>query len=203
MPARRDFDSAAAAWDEKPQRVRLAEDIFAAMTAHLPLSREWDVMELGCGTGLVTLRLAPQVAGIVALDGSQAMLDRLEEKTKETGQGNIRAVHIDLERDELPQGPFHLVAAAMLLHHIPDVAQLLGSLRGLLHPGGWIALADLAAEDGSFHDDPTGVFHRGFSAERMAELLTEAGFSSVSVVKASEITKGERRYPVLLTLGRR
>lgn len=203
MSTRRDFDSVAAAWDEKPQRVRLAEDVFATMAAHLPLSREWDVMELGCGTGLVTLMLAPRVAGIVALDGSRGMLERLEVKMKEMEQGNIRTAQIDLERDELPRGPFHLVTAAMLLHHIPHVAQLLDSLRGLLHPGGWIALADLAAEDGSFHDDPTGVFHHGFSAEQMTELLTEAGFSSVSVVKASEIAKGERRYPVLLVLGRR
>lgn len=203
MPVRRDFDSAAAAWDEKPQRIRLAEDVFAAMAAHLPLSHEWDIMELGCGTGLVTLKLAPQVGSIVALDGSRGMLGRLEEKMREAHQANVRTVHADLEQGALPPGPYHLITSAMLLHHIPDVAQLLRSLHGLLHPGGWIALADLAAENGSFHDDPTGVFHHGFSAERMTELLTEAGFSSVSVVQASEITKGERCYPVLLTLGRR
>jgi len=91
----------------------------------------------------------------------------------------------------------------MLLHHIPDPEPLIRSLREVLHPGGWIALADLDAEDGSFHDDPTGLFHHGFSRERMTELLTDAGFASVAVVNASEIIKEKRRYPVLLTLGRR
>ena len=203
MHNKRDFDAAAAKWDEKPRRVRLAQDIFAAMTTHLPISTEWDVMELGCGTGLLTLRLAPKVGNIVALDGAKGMLSRLEEKLREAQQTNVRTVHIDLERDELPKGPFHLVAAAMLLHHIPDPEPLIRSLRGVLHPGGWIALADLDAEDGSFHDDPTGLFHHGFSRDRMTELLTDAGFASVAVVNASEIIKGERRYPVLLTLGRR
>jgi len=79
MHNKRDFDAAAARWDEKPRRVRLAEDIFAAMTTHLPLSTDWDVMELGCGTGLLTLRLAPKVGNIVALDGAKGMLSRLEE----------------------------------------------------------------------------------------------------------------------------
>ena len=58
MTERRDFDTAAATWD-KPQRVRLATEVAAAMATALPLSREWDAMDFGCGTGLVTLSLTP------------------------------------------------------------------------------------------------------------------------------------------------
>lgn len=200
MSVRRDFDAAAASWDEKPVRVRLADDIAAAMQQHLPLAGSWDMLELGCGTGLLTLRLAPLVKSITAVDGSPGMLEQLNRKIAEGGHQTVRTVQADLERGELPLGPFHLIASAMLLHHIPDLPLLLARLRGLLHPGGWIALADLDAEDGSFHEDATGVFHHGFSRERMTELLLQAGFSGVVVVEASVVAKGERRYPVLLSL---
>lgn len=200
MPVRRDFDAVAANWDEKPVRVRLADDIAAAMKQHLPLTRAWDVLELGCGTGLLTLHLAPLVKSVVAVDGSSGMLERLDLKIAEAGHQAIRTVQVDLERDELPPGPFHLITSAMLLHHIPDLPLLLKRLRGLLHPGGWIALADLDAEDGSFHEDATGIFHHGFSRERMTELLSQAGFSGIVVVEAADVVKGERHYPVLLSL---
>ena len=58
MTQRRDFDAAAAAWDEEPRRVKLAGEIAAAICAKLPLSAEWDALDFGCGTGLVTLQLS-------------------------------------------------------------------------------------------------------------------------------------------------
>lgn len=199
---KRNFDVAAANWDEKPLRVRLADDIATAVQQHLPLNCSWDMLELGCGTGLLTLRLAPLVKSVVAVDGSLGMLEQLSRKIAEAGYQTIRTVQLDLERDELPQGPFHLIAGAMLLHHIPDLSLLLMRLRGLLHPGGWVALADLDAEDGSFHEDATGVFHHGFSREQMTESLLQAGFSDVAVKEASVVVKGNRRYPVLLSVAR-
>lgn len=202
MANQRDFDKAAVTWDEKPQRIKLSNDILTALAAYLPLSKEWDVVELGCGTGLVALGLAPHVGSVAAVDGSAGMLAKLNEKITALGVANVHTRRLDLEHGELPQGPFHLIVAAMLLHHIPDVAQLLASLRRIVQPGGWIALADLDAEDGSFHEDATGVFHHGFSSQQMVMLLAEAGFVSPAAAVVSEIVRGERRYPVLLTVAR-
>jgi hypothetical protein len=78
------------------------------------------------------------------------------------------------------------------------IVPLLLSLKKLLHPGGWVALADLESEDGSFHDDPTGIFHHGFSAEELSGMLKRAGFSSVVVTPVTKVIRGERSYPVLL-----
>lgn len=44
-----------------------------------------------------------------------------------------------------------------MLHHVPDVEGLFASVLGHLEQGGYPAFADLAAEDGSFHDDPEEV----------------------------------------------
>lgn len=197
MTERRDFDTAAATWD-KPQRVRLATEVAAAMTAALPLSREWDAMDFGCGTGLVTLPLAPLVGSILGVDSSANMVEQLNAKVTEQGCGNARAVRLDLEQGELPQGRYHLITSSMTMHHIPEPLPLLRSLRALLHPGGYIAISDLEAEDGSFHGDSLGVFHNGFDHDRFAALLEQAGFTNIRVATATAVVKEGRRYPVFL-----
>jgi len=198
---RRNFDAAALTWDEEPRRVRLAADIAAAIRETVPLSADWDGMDYGCGTGLLTFNLASDLGSIVGMDSSQGMVDRLNARCVETGIRNAHGVRFDLEQGEMPPaGPFHLIASAMTLHHIPEIVPLLTSLRGLLHPGGWIALADLETEDGSFHEDRTGVFHHGFSREELETSLARAGFGSIAIRSVAAVQKREKTYPVLLAV---
>jgi len=53
--------------------------------------------------------------------------------------------------------PFDLAVSQLMLHHVPDVEGLFASVLGHLEQGGYPAFADLAAEDGCFHDDPEEV----------------------------------------------
>jgi 2-polyprenyl-3-methyl-5-hydroxy-6-metoxy-1,4-benzoquinol methylase len=198
MTQRRDFDAAAAAWDEDPQRVKLAGEIADGIQAHLPLSIEWDALDFGCGTGLVTLPLSQHLGSIVGLDSSHGMLERLQNKIQALGCTNVRTTQCNLETGELPPEKFHLITSSMTLHHIPEIVPVLQSLRGLLHPGGWIALADLESENGSFHEDPTGVFHNGFSAEELSNILEKAGFNSISVNSITTVLRKNQLFPVLL-----
>ena len=198
MTERRDFDAAAADWDEKPLRVKLAKEIAATISAVLPLSQKWDAMDFGCGTGLVTLNLARYLGSIVGVDSSLKMVERLNAKAAGQGCTNARAERRDLEQGELPVGRYHLITSAMTMHHIPEIAPLLTAFRNLLHPGGRIALADLEAEDGSFHENPVGVFHHGFSREQFKQLLIQSGFSDIAISTVAEVTKGEASYPVFL-----
>jgi len=198
MTERRDFDAAAADWDEKPRRVKLAREIANAISAALPLAKAWDAMDFGCGTGLVTLNLAPHLGSIIGIDSSLKMVERLNAKVSEQNCTNARGNRLNLEQGELPGGRYHLITSAMTMHHIPEIVPLLTAFRKLLHPGGRVALADLEAEDGSFHDNPTGVFHHGFSHERFTQLLSQSGFTDISITTVTKVSKGERNYPVFL-----
>ncbi len=196
----RDFDAVAGNWDEEPRRVKVAAEVAAAIRDTLNLSTAWDAMDMGCGTGLVTLSLAHQLGSITGIDSSSAMLDKLREKVKASGITNVKTALCDLSAGQLPEGKFHLIISAMTLHHIKDPETLLSSLRSRLYQGGWVALADLEAEDGSFHEDPTGVFHHGFSRTELMSLLATSGFVSISVTEATLMQKGDRMYPILLAV---
>lgn len=198
MTQLKDFDAVALNWDEEPRRVALAGEIAGAILKTLPLSGELDALDFGCGTGLVTLQLAPALRSITGVDSSSGMIDRLDQKIRQAGYSNVRAERCDFDKGELPSGKYHLITSAMTLHHVEKPAPLFRSFKALLHPGGWVALADLESENGSFHEDPTGVFHHGFSADELSSMLTEAGFSSIAVTTATKIVKGGRVYPVFL-----
>lgn len=183
------FDKAAAAWDEKPRRVRLAEDVANAVKSRVPLAPDMDVLDFGCGTGLLTLALQPFVRSVTGVDSSPGMLSVLAEKIQQQGVFNVDTRHLDIEQGDVLAGSYHLVVSSMTLHHIPQVNQVFDQFKNILVPGGYLAVADLDAEGGKFHEDNTGVFHFGFDRAGLARELTAAGFRDVADITASEITK--------------
>ena len=197
MTQQKDFDVASLTWDEEPRRVKLAGEISDSILKSIPLSEEWDALDFGCGTGLVTLQLAPALRSITGVDSSSGMIGQLDKKIGRSGYSNVRVELCDIDKGCLPSGRYHLIASAMTLHHVDKLAPLFQLFKTLLHPGGWVALADLESEDGSFHEDPTGVFHHGFSADELTTMLTMAGFSSIAIT-TTEVIKGDRVYPVFL-----
>lgn len=201
------FDKAASQWDADPGRIALAKGVVAAIREAVPLSPDMTVLDFGAGTGLVTLGLSSFTGRLTALDASQEMLRVLEGKLKALGVANVQTLWCDITKTPLAAAQFDLVVSSMALHHIPDVPQTLRLLRPALRAGGWIALADLDAEDGTFHTDATGVYHQGFDREAVRRWLQASGFSGVAAREAHRIVRSSdngrtREYPVFLVTGR-
>ena len=197
------FDARAQTWDDDPRRRKLAESIFAALEQAVPLRAEWAALDYGAGTGLLALALAARVRRVLAVDSSAGMLAVLAQKAQASG-ANVETRHADFATDALPAGPFDLVASAMTLHHVADVAGLLRKFFALLAPGGRIALADLDAEDGSFHGaNAPGVHHLGFDRAALGRQLADAGFADVRFADAARSEKNGRAYSVFIAAARK
>jgi 2-polyprenyl-3-methyl-5-hydroxy-6-metoxy-1,4-benzoquinol methylase len=202
MPDSRRFDEAAATWDALPRRVELARAVAAAIARKVPLSPDLDLLDFGCGTGLVTLELRPLVRSATGADTSGGMLEILAGKARESGQ-TIETLRLDPENLESLVGRYHLIVSSMALHHVADLAPLFRRFLDRLHPRGSVALADLDREDGSFHEDGAGVFHQGFEREVIRDLLAEAGFVDIEIGTATVTAKGGHDYPIFLATGRK
>jgi len=186
---RRNFDTAAATWDEKPERVKLANDIADAILREAAITEKMNGLDFGCGTGLLTLRLQPLVRTIIGADSSRGMLDILNAKIAAAELDNICSMYLDPDKAEPLMGKYHFIVSAMTLHHVKEIEPLLASFHAALVPGGVLCLADLDLDGGKFHDDNTGVFHFGFDRTALKAALTEAGFGELRDLTAAEIVK--------------
>lgn len=205
---KKDFNKEAAQWDANPGRVKLANEVADAIIREAGPSRDMDVLDFGCGTGLVSLRLQPLVRTIIGVDSSQGMVGVLEGKIRTQGLKNVKTRFVDFEKGGRVEGRFHMLVSSMTLHHVPDTATLLKQWHELLLPGGQLCFADLDAEDGSFHGDNTGVFHLGFDREHLKELLLAAGFRDIRDTTATRMMrdvegKGKREFPVFLIVAKK
>jgi 2-polyprenyl-3-methyl-5-hydroxy-6-metoxy-1,4-benzoquinol methylase len=193
------FDEKAKTWDEDPRRVAMGAAIARAVQAKLGGGQRPRLLDYGCGTGLCSLPLARRCASVLGVDSSTEMLAQLQAKARAAGLTHVTTRRHDLTAKPLTGPEFDVILCAMTLHHVQDVGALLQRFHSLLAPGGLLALADLDAEDGSFHQDRRGVEHDGFERDWIREQLRAAGFARVEFETAYEIERGNRRYPVFLT----
>jgi cyclopropane fatty-acyl-phospholipid synthase-like methyltransferase len=197
------FDQAAATWDEQPWRAQLARAVADEITHQIHLSHDTDMLDFGCGTGLLTLALQPLVRSVTGADASAGMLDVLRQKVQAQGLANVETILLDPGVPLSLDARFHLIVSSMALHHVANLAPLFSRFHEQLEPGGRIALADLDREDGSFHEDTRDVFHLGFERSELQTLLAAAGFVGLDVTTATITRKENRDYPVFLITGRR
>lgn len=205
---KRDFDQAAATWDEKPQRVKLAGEVADAIIREVPLTTDMNALDFGCGTGLLTLRLQPFVRTIIGADSSRGMLDILNAKIVAAGLDNICSMHCDPAQGDVLKGKYHLIVSSMTLHHIQEIEPLFALFHAAMISGGILCLADLDLDEGQFHTDSTGVFHDGFDRAAVRAALTAAGFVEVRDLTATEIVKPAadgtmRSFSVFLMLAKK
>lgn len=205
---KRDFDTAAATWDDNPARVAITRRVSEAMIAQLPLAPGMKLLDYGCGTGLVTLALQPQVGEIVAADSSAGMLAALRGKIESSGLPNVRTLPVDLEAEDLAEGGFDVIVSSMTLHHIQQADLVVRKLAQALVEGGLLAIADLDAGSEAFHPDNTGVMHYGFGVDRRQEMFQAAWLREIRTVEAARFERPGadgvlREFRILLTIGRR
>ena len=199
---RKNFDNEAINWDTDNAKVLMAKAISGPMINSNRININQDVLDFGCGTGLVTLEILPFVKSIVGVDSSTGMLERLHEKIVHNNLSNITCQFVNFEQGVPIQGHFDLIISSMTAHHIPSTLDLFKEWFSALRKNGQLCFADLVTEDGSFHSDNTGVFHHGFNIKDLENKLEEVGFvdiqSSIATTIKKEVNGGLRQYPIFL-----
>lgn len=135
----RAFAASVASYD---QAASVQDRVAAALAARLPaLPARARVLEIGCGTGLFSARLAAAYpdAELTLSDIAAPMV----EATYIRLSGRGLYLPLDGERPEAAGGRFALVAASLVFQWFDDLAGGLRRLAGLLVPGGRLVFATL------------------------------------------------------------
>lgn len=183
-------------WDMNSRRVKNAQSISGLILKNIPLSKEMVVMDLGAGTGLLSYFIAPYVKKIVALDTSPSMLEEFQAKSDEF-EAQTETILSDIMKYD-KESEYDFIVSSMTIHHIEDIKALFSKLYKLLKPNGYIAIADLDTEDGTFHSEDTGVFHHGFDRDILKNMAKNVGFKDINIQTASIINKPHKDFSVFL-----
>ena len=102
-------------------------------------------VDLGAGTGFVTIAFAPLVSSVLAVDISPAMAESLAERAAEAGLSNVRTEVADLKDLRLPPGSADLIVSSYALHHLRDADKRALAVEAArwLRPGGRLVVADM------------------------------------------------------------
>jgi 2-polyprenyl-3-methyl-5-hydroxy-6-metoxy-1,4-benzoquinol methylase len=134
------------------------------------------------------------------------MLTVLTEKLAAQPMPHMRPLKLDLATDPPPDERYDLIYSLMTFHHIADTDKILADLFALLTPGGYLCIADLDSEDGSFHG-PDFDGHKDFDRDDLGRKATHAGFRSVGFRTVFRMTKsvdqGQNEFPVFLMVARK
>ena len=196
------FNAEAANWDANPLVHAASAEALTALLQRYPdlqiqsPGHGLDVLEIGCGTGILSFNIAPYVRQVVAIDAAEGMIDVLKQKLAQEGVAkNIVPVAVLLEDPEdeaLPAAQdgkggrmkFDLILSHLVLHHIPDLQGVLKTMLGCLKTGGTVALTDFedfGPEARRFHPHAkmAGVERHGINVQKMTELMEEVGYKNV------------------------
>ena len=150
-----------------------------------------DVLDIGCGSGGITLRLAEMHgAGTVAgIDVEAPVLARAAQRAK-ARRLDVRVTFRQVEPGPLPFEPesFDIVFSKDAIVHIQDKERLMADVFAILRPGGWFAASDwLIGHDGEpspemlHYLEMEGLSFGMASPGRYARALEVAGFVNVAV----------------------
>jgi len=121
------------------------DEMTARLIDYLPAEPR-SILELGCGTGNLSLLLAHNFprASLTLVDGSADMIALTRSRIGESGLSVSKPSYVTAQFEELalPESSFDLVVSSISLHHVADKANLYRRIRTLLRAGGSFCFAD-------------------------------------------------------------
>jgi malonyl-CoA O-methyltransferase len=110
-----------------------------------------DVLEIGCGTGRHTVKLAHARRGnrVTAIDASAGMLAVASQRLAEAKEGGmLRLIHADFmnlesNSSEAWEFSYDVAVAALVLEHISDLTRLFSNVSRVLRPGGCLYVSEI------------------------------------------------------------
>ena len=139
------------------------------------------VADLGCGEGYLTVETSRWASRVIAVDRSEAVLARARALAARRRVSNVRWKCGELEQLPLRGESVDVALLSQALHHAEDPARAIAEAVRILVPGGRLLILDLRDHDQAWVRARLGDRWLGFSEQRLAAWLSEAGLTGVKV----------------------
>ncbi|WP_394223208.1 class I SAM-dependent DNA methyltransferase [Alteromonas gracilis] len=189
------WDDYAEGWDSNADVIEYAKNAFEALCDYTSL-KGLRVLDFGCGTGLLSEKIAKVAESVVAVDSSPKMIDVLDKKKI----ANVSTLSCEISKDSenehpILKGGFDLIVASSVCAFVPDFEKTLSDLRLLLKEEGAFVQWDWKRtnEGGDF----------GFTEDMIKNAYLNVGLSTVRVTEAFSLTSQKSTMQVLMGIATR
>jgi len=188
------WDDYADEWDSNEDAILYSKKAFKTLVDQVSLVG-LNVLDFGCGTGLLTEQISPLANKIVALDTSKEMVSVLNNKNLP----NVTTLSEPLSEDTINkktslQKKFNLIVASSVLGFIPEYKSTLIILKSLLASDGILVQWDWLS--------PSNESDFGLSEEKVESAYKEAGFKLISIKKPFSLTSSKDTMTVLMAVAK-
>ncbi len=204
------YDLAAKFYDEKEKYLNSFEqNKLIPMLGDVPDKR---VLDVGAGTGRLSIMLAKRGAQVTALDVSPKMLEMIREKCRRDVACNVSTVVGDAESLPFEDNSFDIVTAAFLIVHLKDPKRFFDEVYRVLKDGGIFVVTNINQKDPPEVKTPDGniiiesFYHR---PEQVIEILKELAFGIEKEIFVGEkpdeehIVRGKKYWVNQIILARK
>jgi ArsR family transcriptional regulator len=139
------------------------------------------VADLGCGEGYLTIEAARWASRVIAVDKSEAVLQRARALARRRRVANVIWKKGELEKLPMKDGSVDVAMLSQALHHAHDPARAVAEAARVTAPGGRVLLLDLRAHQEEWVRSKLGDRRLGFDDEELRRMLAGAGLTAVKI----------------------
>jgi ArsR family transcriptional regulator len=148
----------------------------------------FDVADLGCGDGYLSIEAARWARRVFAVDRSADVLARARELAARRRVRNISWKRGEIEHVPLPDASVDLALLSQALHHAAEPQQALAEAVRIVKPGGRVLVLDLRAHEEQWVRTRLGDKWLGFDDEELKTMMAQAGLADVKLTVGSRKT---------------
>ena len=138
-----------------------------------------DVVDFGCGTGVLSVSMARWAKSVTAIDFSGPALEQARKRGARAHLKNISFLKEDLHKLSLAGGKKDLVVLSQSLHHVEAPEPVLHEAARILKPGGRVVVLELMPHQESWVRERLGHRHLGFEPQALESVMKKAGFRAL------------------------
>ncbi len=151
-------------------------------------------IDLGSGRGTDVFRMAEEVGNTgfaYGIDISEGMIEKANRTKKRLDISNVKFIHSELEKIELPDNIANLIISNCTINHVQNKNAIWSEIFRILKPGGRFVISDIYSSTEvpeEYRNDPVAVsecWAGAVTKQEYMKTVNETGFSDLKIIEES------------------